>query len=109
MSFLYAGALNKFKAGQRNILVATDVASRGLDIPNVDMVLNFDIPSHGKDYIHRVGRTARAGKSGRSVSFVTQYDVEAYQRLETLIEQKLPEVSCLCHVCVETSLCGGFI
>jgi hypothetical protein len=105
--FSCAGALNKFKAGQRNILVATDVASRGLDIPNVDMVLNFDIPSHGKDYIHRVGRTARAGKSGRSVSFVTQYDVEAYQRLETLIEQKLPEVSCLCHVCVETSLGGG--
>jgi superfamily II DNA/RNA helicase len=101
---LHAGALNKFKAGQRNILVATDVASRGLDIPNVDMVLNFDIPSHGKDYIHRVGRTARAGKSGRSVSFVTQYDVEAYQRLETLIEQKLPEVSCTCHVCVTVNL-----
>ena len=86
------GALNKFKAGQRNILVATDVASRGLDIPNVDMVLNFDIPSHGKDYVHRVGRTARAGKAGRSVAFVTQYDVEAYQRLEALIGQKLPEV-----------------
>lgn len=85
------GALNKFKAGQRNILVATDVASRGLDIPNVDMVLNFDIPSHGKDYVHRVGRTARAGKAGRSVAFVTQYDVEAYQRLEALIAQKLPE------------------
>eukprot|EP01041_Mallomonas_annulata_P014242 gene14242-30307_t len=83
------GALNKFKAGQREILVATDVASRGLDIPNVDMVLNYDIPSHGKDYIHRVGRTARAGKSGRSVAFVTQYDVEAYQRLEALIGMKL--------------------
>lgn len=47
------GALNKFKSGIRNILVATDVASRGLDIPNVDLVLNYDIPSHGKDYIHR--------------------------------------------------------
>ena len=47
------GALNKFKAGVRNILVATDVASRGLDIPNVDLVLNYDIPSNGKDYIHR--------------------------------------------------------
>jgi ATP-dependent RNA helicase DDX47/RRP3 len=85
------GALNKFKAGQRNILVATDVASRGLDIPNVDLVLNFDIPSNGKDYVHRVGRTARAGKAGRSVAFVTQYDVEAYQRLEALIQQKLPQ------------------
>ena len=87
------GALNKFKAGQRNILVATDVASRGLDIPNVDLVINFDIPGHGKDYIHRVGRTARAGKHGRSIAFVTQYDVEAYQRLETLIGQRLPSVS----------------
>lgn len=84
------GALTKFKSGQRNILVATDVASRGLDIPNVDLVLNFDIPSHGKDYIHRVGRTARAGKAGRSVAFVTQYDVEPYQRLEALIKTKLP-------------------
>lgn len=86
------GALNKFKAGTRNILVATDVASRGLDIPNVDLVCNYDIPSNGKDYIHRVGRTARAGKAGRSIAMVTQYDVEAYQRLETLIAQKLPEV-----------------
>ena len=47
------GALNKFKSGQRYILIATDVASRGLDIPNVDLVLNYDIPSNGKDYIHR--------------------------------------------------------
>ena len=86
------GALSKFKAGARNILVATDVASRGLDIPNVDLVLNYDIPGHGKDYVHRVGRTARAGKSGRSVAFVTQYDIEAYQRLEGLIGQKLPTV-----------------
>lgn len=85
------GALNKFKSGQRNILVATDVASRGLDIPNVDLVLNLDIPSHGKDYIHRVGRTARAGKAGRSIAFVTQYDVEAYQKLEQIIGQKLPQ------------------
>ena len=84
------GALNKFKAGTRNILVATDVASRGLDIPNVDLVLNVDIPNNGKDYIHRVGRTARAGKAGRSVAFVTQYDVEAYQRLEDMLKQKLP-------------------
>jgi ATP-dependent RNA helicase DDX47/RRP3 len=47
------GALNKFKSGQWNILVATDVASRGLDIPNVDFVINYDIPKNGKDYVHR--------------------------------------------------------
>ena len=64
-------ALSKFKAGHRSILVCTDVASRGLDIPSVDLVLIFDIPSNPKDYIHRVGRTARAGKTGRSICFVT--------------------------------------
>ena len=75
------GALNKFKEGARNILIATDVASRGIDIPSVDLVLNFDIPGNGKDYIHRVGRTARAGRSGRAISFVTQYDLFALSLL----------------------------
>ncbi|KAJ1916423.1 ribosomal RNA processing protein [Mycoemilia scoparia] len=84
------GALNKFKSGSRHILVATDVASRGLDIPSVDLVLNYDIPTHSKDYIHRVGRTARAGRSGRAISFVTQYDVELLQRIEHVIQMKLP-------------------
>lgn len=83
------GALNKFKTGDRNILIATDVASRGLDIPSVDVVINFDVPTHSKDYIHRVGRTARAGRSGKSVTLVTQYDIEMYQRIEELIGKKL--------------------
>ena len=69
---------------------ALPVASRGLDIPAVDVVVNFDIPTNGKEYIHRVGRTARAGRAGRSVAFVTQYDVEIYQRLEALLGAKLP-------------------
>lgn len=84
------GALNKFKSKTRSILIATDVASRGLDIPHVDCVINFDIPTHSKDYIHRVGRTARAGRSGKAVTFVSQYDVELYQRIEHLIGKKLP-------------------
>ncbi|KAG5327986.1 DDX47 helicase, partial [Acromyrmex charruanus] len=83
-------ALTKFKAKNRSILISTDVASRGLDIPHVDIVINFDIPTHSKDYIHRVGRTARAGRSGRSITFVTQYDVELYQRIEQLISKQLP-------------------
>uniref|UniRef100_A0A8C4VMK9 Probable ATP-dependent RNA helicase DDX47 n=2 Tax=Gopherus evgoodei TaxID=1825980 RepID=A0A8C4VMK9_9SAUR len=84
------GSLNKFKAKSRSILLATDVASRGLDVPHVDVVINFDIPTHSKDYIHRVGRTARAGRSGKSITFVTQYDVELFQRIEHLIGKKLP-------------------
>ncbi|XP_011790660.1 PREDICTED: probable ATP-dependent RNA helicase DDX47 isoform X2 [Colobus angolensis palliatus] len=84
------GFLNKFKAKARSILLATDVASRGLDIPHVDVVVNFDIPTHSKDYIHRVGRTARAGHSRKAITFVTQYDVELFQRIEHLIGKKLP-------------------
>jgi ATP-dependent RNA helicase DDX47/RRP3 len=82
--------LQKFMAGHRNIMICTDVASRGLDIPNVDLVINYDLPNHGKEYIHRVGRTARAGKSGQAISMVTQYDVEVYQRIEFLLGYQLP-------------------
>lgn len=85
------GALNKFKSGSRDILIATDVASRGLDIPNVDLVVNFELPQEPKTYIHRVGRTARAGRSGRAITFVTQYDVELFQKIEHTIKQKLEE------------------
>jgi ATP-dependent RNA helicase DDX47/RRP3 len=67
------------------------IYSRGLDIPHVDIVINYDIPTHSKDYIHRVGRTARAGRSGKSITFVTQYDIELYQRIEFLIGKQLPQ------------------
>jgi len=83
------GALGKFKSGGRKVLVATDIASRGLDIPSVDVVINFDIPTHSKDYIHRVGRTARAGRAGKSITLVTQYDVELIQRIEHAIGKKM--------------------
>lgn len=85
------GSLNKFKSKKANILVATDVAARGLDIPAVDMVINYDIPTDSKAYIHRVGRTARAGRAGRSVSLVTQYDLEMYLRIEAVLQKKLPK------------------
>ncbi|XP_059666696.1 DEAD-box ATP-dependent RNA helicase 10-like [Cornus florida] len=84
------GALNKFKAGECNILICTDVASRGLDISSVDMVINYDIPTNSKDYIHRVGRTARAGRSGVAISLVNQYEVEWYKLIEHLIGKMLP-------------------
>ncbi|KAI4711177.1 ribosomal RNA processing protein [Alternaria sp. Ai002NY15] len=85
------GALNKFKSKSRDILVATDVAARGLDIPAVDLVVNFDLPSDSQTYVHRVGRTARAGKSGKAVSFVTQYDLEIWLRIENALGKKIPE------------------
>ena len=84
-------ALNKFKSNEKNILVATDVAARGLDIPNVDLIINYDVPTNPKDYVHRVGRTARAGRAGQAITVVTQYDVEAYQKIEHAISKKLDE------------------
>ncbi|RAK95122.1 RNA-dependent ATPase RRP3 [Aspergillus ibericus CBS 121593] len=88
------GALGKFRSRSRDILVATDVASRGLDIPSVDVVLNYDLPSDSPSYVHRVGRTARAGKSGLAISFVAQYDVEVWLRIEGALGKKLNEYDC---------------
>ena len=64
----------------------------GLDIPHVDVVINYDVPTHSKDYIHRVGRTARAGRSGKSITLVTQYDVELIQRIEGTLGGKQMEL-----------------
>jgi ATP-dependent RNA helicase DDX47/RRP3 len=75
---------------QLRILLA-DRHFRGLDIPSVDIVINYDMPTHSKDYIHRVGRTARAGRSGKSISVVTQYDIEVYLRIEKVIGKKLDQ------------------
>lgn len=84
-------ALNKFRSGSRSLLVASDVAARGLDVPSVDVVLNYDLPHDSKTYIHRVGRTARAGKGGNAISIVTQYDVELWLRIEGALGRKLDE------------------
>eukprot|EP01132_Coremiostelium_polycephalum_P009165 gene9165-11233_t len=82
-------ALKQFKSGKIKVLVATDVASRGLDIPDVQIVINYKLSNSSKDYIHRVGRTARFGRSGRSISFVTPHDVELIQNVEKAIGKKL--------------------
>ncbi|KAK7335135.1 hypothetical protein VNO80_26911 [Phaseolus coccineus] len=82
-------ALHQFKSGKVSILLATDVASRGLDIATVDLVINYDVPRFPRDYIHRVGRTARAGRGGLALSLVTQNDVELIHEIEALIEKQL--------------------
>ncbi|KAG3073447.1 putative ATP-dependent RNA helicase [Phytophthora idaei] len=84
-------ALGKFKSGLSHILISTDVASRGLDIPEVDVVLNFDLPRDADDYIHRVGRTARAGRSGQAISLVTQHDIELLQNIEAKVGKKMDD------------------
>ncbi|MCC6461977.1 MAG: DEAD/DEAH box helicase [Saprospiraceae bacterium] len=75
-------ALRQFKAGDIAVLVATDLASRGLDIPFLPMVINYELPRSPKDFIHRVGRTGRAGASGTAISFVTQDDVQHFRVIQ---------------------------
>lgn len=79
--------LASFRSLQTKTLIATDVASRGLDIPEVQFVINYDLPRDPRDYVHRVGRTARAGREGTSVSFVTQRDVVLVGGIERYISQ----------------------
>ena len=83
--------LATFKSGIAKVLVSTDVASRGLDIPQVELVINSNVPASPKDYIHRVGRTARAGRGGMAITLVTQYDVERVKQIEATINTKLVE------------------
>lgn len=81
-----------FKSGQTRVLVATDVASRGLDIPEVNMVVNHSVPRDPVDYVHRVGRTARAGREGRAVSLVTPQDVGLVRAIEELTGARMEEL-----------------
>jgi len=83
-------ALERFKAGEVQVLVATDVAARGLDIHDLPQVVNFDLPIVAEDYVHRIGRTGRAGASGEAISLVAADEVDQLAAIETLINQVLP-------------------
>ncbi|MBY6128601.1 DEAD/DEAH box helicase [Qipengyuania aquimaris] len=82
--------LDRFKSGDVNILVASDVAARGLDIKGVSHVFNFDTPWHPDDYVHRIGRTGRAGAKGRAFTFVANEDAEAIENVEKLTGSEIP-------------------
>ena len=84
-------ALDQFRKGELPILVASDVAARGLDIPAVSHVFNFDVPHHPDDYVHRIGRTGRAGRLGTAISLVAPSDVKSMAAIEKLIGQPIPK------------------
>jgi len=84
--------LDRFKSGDINILVASDVAARGLDVKGVSHVFNYDVPWHPDDYIHRIGRTGRAGAKGKAFTLVTPEDAEAVENIEKLTGMKIPRV-----------------
>jgi ATP-dependent RNA helicase DeaD len=77
--------LGEFREGKLTYLVATDVAARGLDIPEVSHVFNYDIPEDSEAYVHRIGRTARAGRSGRAVTFVGEWDSDKLPPIQKLV------------------------
>ncbi len=81
--------LDNFRSGKLKLLVASDVAARGLDIPDVSHVFNFDVPIHAEDYVHRIGRTGRAGRSGKSFTIVTRNDTKYLAAIEKLIGQQI--------------------
>ncbi len=83
-------ALDQFRKGEIPLLVASDVAARGLDIPAVSHIYNFDVPHHADDYVHRIGRTARAGRTGTAISIVTPLDTKSIVAIEKLIGQTIP-------------------
>mgnify|MGYP003775846967 FL=1 len=84
--------LNDFKHRKLQILVATDVISRGIDIDNIDMVINYDVPNDPEDYIHRIGRTARASSEGEAVTFINQEDQGKFSRIEKMIEKEIRKI-----------------
>ncbi len=83
-------ALEGFKNGRFRVLVATDIASRGIDVKNIELVINFDLPENAEDYVHRIGRTGRAGMSGKAISFATPDQGQMVREIEMLTRINLP-------------------
>ena len=79
----------RFKSGKIDVLVATDILSRGIDIDDIAMVINYDVPRDAEDYVHRIGRTARADRDGRAVTFVSPDDIRYFQQIERFLEREI--------------------
>lgn len=83
-------ALQGFTKGRFRVMVATDIAARGIDVKNISLVINFDLPENSEDYVHRIGRTGRAGRIGKAISFVTPAEKFSVKKIERLIRKTLP-------------------
>jgi len=83
----------RFKAGQIDVLVATDIVSRGIDIDDIRTVINFDVPHDAEDYVHRIGRTARADRDGVAITFVNEKDIKQFQQIEKFLEKTIEKNS----------------
>ncbi|MBN2639283.1 MAG: DEAD/DEAH box helicase [Bacteroidales bacterium] len=84
--------LRNFQSKKTRVLVATDVLSRGIDIKDIDIVINYDVPGDAEDYVHRVGRTARAATTGVAITFINEDDMDKFHRIETLIGKEVPKL-----------------
>lgn len=82
----------RFKSGQIDVLVATDIVSRGIDIDDIAMVINYDVPHDVEDYVHRIGRTARADKDGRAITFVSEADFQYFGQIEKFLEKSIEKL-----------------
>jgi len=84
--------LMRFRSRRTRVLVATDVLSRGIDIKDINLIINFDVPGSAEDYVHRVGRTARADKTGIAISLINEHDMDKFDKIEKLIEEEVLKI-----------------
>lgn len=101
--------MNRFKEGKVSMLVATDVAARGIDVDDLAMVVNYDLPIEPENYVHRIGRTARAGKSGKAYTFCSEKDVYDLPAIERYIDKKIPSTVCADDMLSEDKSKGVYI
>jgi ATP-dependent RNA helicase RhlE len=87
-------SLADFKRGKTKVMVATDIAARGIDIDGISHVINYDVPLHAEDYIHRIGRTGRAEAKGDAITFVSHEEEKYFRKIEYFIERKLKPTAC---------------